>query len=841
MLDIEKLRKKLKYRLEKEKREFATKSMHLVESPLKAGTELFVGPHKYPVPKDTFLVIIDEAPGAYWTHPVRYELHDIETGEVTVIHEEYPLEMPDIKEELVTLHTPDLPQLKKKGDEDFFEVPQLELGELEEQMATISYGLSCPCAAHKHALFVAGMDNMPDFHNDFVNMKDILVERYGYDPNNIAIAMGSGPPGYDDLPVGYPGTVAGLDQALNEYAPGGTQELGPDDTLFLYTFNHGGWDGTNAYLCMHPSWGSYYDYQLLSKLNNIHCGNLIVVMNQCHSGGFIDQVVTTTGPDQVSIMTACRYDQCAFRAATGGAHGYFSVVLYTALNWGFPDTIDPAFPGWLDGTITSHDINSDGMISAEEAWQFVHDMMHANHFATINGWETPQSAASPMEASDIMFWGLPDIEVEDGTPWWESPDIYLHNPGVIPDGYTANPQHQANWGDSYHPDTVNRIVARVHNKGCAPARNISVEFRAFSFGTGGGLTVLGTFWIDNIDPGHHEFAWVDWNFPSNLVHKCIKVRADCAGDPAEPFGTSITADDNQAQRNVDPLYSAPSPVNREPAGKVIERTFTVCNDLDTEAVFRISLSKDKYRSRLVQAEVLKAESGLESLPDITLKPGEVKKIRIRFSISPKAQKGEKSHYEVAVQRIRPKPTALGGVSFVIEIAEGHLEGRIVSRRKMPITKGTVTIRNIKQMGQKYSAEVKTNGTFSFGNIDPGPYRIQAKCKEGTAKGSVLVKPNTITGKVLRLRYHDGQPVRPPGLWIPSRGVLTDERGNPLAHTLVALEDTETNQKHLVRTDAKGKYIIPGIRPGEYEITTPEKKEMGPKKVMLDTSYPEEEE
>jgi hypothetical protein len=839
MLDIEKLKKKLKHRLEKEKREFATKSMHLVESPLKAGTELLVGPSKYSVPKDTFLVIIDEAPGAYWTHPVSYELHDIETGEITVIHEKYPLKMPEIEEELVALHMPDLPHLKEKGDEDFFEGPPVDLGAFEEQMRTISYDLSRPCVAHKHALFVAGMvDTHVDFQNDFKIMRDILIEQYGYDPNNIVILYGDGNNPANGLPVNNQGSVAALNAALDEYAPGEARELGPDDTLFLYTFNHGGWDGENAYLCMYPLWDSYYDHQLITKLNNIHCGNLIVAMNQCHSGGFIDEIVTTTGPSQVTILTACRYDQSAWPASTGG-HGYFSVVLAAAINWGFPDAISPSFPGYV-GTIASHDTNSDGMISVEEAWQFVHDRMHNHHYTTINGWETPQSAASPMEASDIMFWGKPDLIFEDVTPWWESPDVYLHDPAVIPDGITADPDNQYNWGDLYHPDTENRIVARVHNTGCAPARNVTVEFRSMSFGMGE-ETFLGDFLINDIEPGHHGFAWVDYNFPSNLVHTCIKVRADCKGDPAQPFGTSIPADDNQAQRNLDPLYSAPGSGNPKPAEKVIERSFTIYNDLDIDAVFRVSLTKGRYKSRHIQPEILKAESGLESLREIHLKPGEVKKIKIKFVISPEAQKGEKFHCEVEVERTRPKPSiVLGGVSFDIEIAVGWLEGRIVSRRKMPITKGTVTIRNIKHRRQKYSARVRTDGTFSFENIDPGPYRIQAKCKEGSARGSVLVKPNSVTSKVLHLKYGHWPPDWPPGGGLIPGGILTDESGNPLAHTLVAVRDTETGQKHLVRTDARGMYCIPSISPGEYEISMPEKKEMGPQKASIDILYLEEE-
>jgi len=822
MLNSEEMRKKLLTRLEQEKREFTMKSMHFLERPLKTGTELLIGPNKYKVHKDAFLVVVDEDPGAYWTHPVCYELHDTETEEVIVIREEYPLEKPDLKTELLELHIPDLPHLKKK-DEHFFKFQHKELKKLEERFRSISYDLSRPCTAHKHALFVAGMNNMVDFYNDFVNMRNILIDRYGYDPANIVIVMGDGT-GYPDLPVDYAGTVADLNTALDEYAPGGIRELGPDDSLFLYTFNHGGFDAGNAYLCMHPTWGKYYDYQLRAKLDNINCNELIVAMNQCHSGGFVDDVVATTGPNHVAIMTTCRHDQSGHPAATGD-HGYFSVILCTALNWLFPVGTNPAFPGYVAGTITTQDTNSDGMIAAEEAWHYVHDMMHAHHWYTINGLETPQWGESSAGEGANLFWGRPDIEVEDGTPWWESPDVYLHNPTVIPDETTAVPTHPDNWGDSYHPDTLNRIVARVHNTGCAPCRNTTVEFRAMSFGVGGGTTLIGSFMLNNIDPGHHAFAWVDWNFPSSLIHRCVMVRADCEGDPALPFsGGNIPTDDNQAQRNLDPAYSAPVSGNPDRTEKIIERHFTIHNDLDKDAVFGISLAKSKFSSRLIRAKIIDSEA----LRMIPLKPGEAQEVTIRVVIPPQVKVGEKLHFPIQVRRIRPNATIVGGVTFTIEVATGHLEGHVISRERIPMTEGMVTIENIKQRGQKYTAKVGRKGTFSFKNIDPGSYRILAHSNEGYAKESVTVLPNTLTTKILLFEY------------LPKLvgGILKDERGKPLANNLVAVRDTEAKRLYLLRTDALGTYRIPNISPGEYEITMPDKKEVTPKKVRLNLLSPE---
>lgn len=106
MLERMELKKKLIVRLKKQEEVFAVKTMHLLSYSLAAGTDLRIGPNMHRVHKEAYLVVIDEAPGAYWTHPVRYELYDVETGEVQVINEKYPLENQAINAQLEVLHSP---------------------------------------------------------------------------------------------------------------------------------------------------------------------------------------------------------------------------------------------------------------------------------------------------------------------------------------------------------------------------------------------------------------------------------------------------------------------------------------------------------------------------------------------------------------------------------------------------------------------------------------------------------------------------------------------------------------------------------------------------------------
>jgi hypothetical protein len=283
-----------------------------------------------------------------------------------------------------------------------------------------------------------------------------------------------------------------------------------------------------------------------------------------------------------------------------------------------------------------------------------------------------------------------------------------------------------------------------------------VEFRAMSFGAGGGTNLIGTATVNNIDPGHHAFAYIDWNFSSALIHRCIMVRANCAGDPAAAFGTDMTLDDNQAQRNLDPLFAAPGLEEAKAAAQVIERTFLIQNGGRDEAVFGVFPAAGRIKSDLIRA-VLPEKDNLQR---IKLKPQERREVMVRFEIAPNARLGEKLHCPLEVRNMGTGRAAGGGVTFTIEVAAGRLEGRLVNRACMIPREGKVIIENTKQANLRYESKVGRNATFSFPKIVPGPYRIQAECGRLAGKGSVFVAPNSITTKVLLVEVR-AEPVREP--------------------------------------------------------------------------------
>ena len=286
-----------------------------------------------------------------------------------------------------------------------------------------------------------------------------------------------------------------------------------------------------------------------------------------------------------------------------------------------------------------------------------------------------------------------------------------------------------------------------------------------------------------------------------------------------PPSAAITTDDNQAQRNLDPLYTAPSLAEMPLVTSPIERVFTVHNPLPQPAVFDVSLVRSLRQSHLIEID----PTDLEGLHQLKLEPGETRRIAVHFTVSPQAELGEKANFALQVRRIQPDPQRVGGVSFTVEVAIGQLEGRVLNRRGIPIRSGWVLIQNIKQQESRYFKKVDRDGAFSLQNMMPGPYRMYARGPGGFAIGSVFVKPNTVTTKVL---YWIHIP------WFVGEAV-EDDSGNPLAESLITVRDLKTHESHLVRTDAKGRYAVPGLSPGEYEVLLPRKAEKASMKAYLD--------
>jgi hypothetical protein len=157
--------------------------------------------------------------------------------------------------------------------------------------------------------------------------------------------------------------------------------LKADDFLLIHTNNHGGHDGTESYLCTY-SGADYLASDFAVKLGTLPKYNcLMVMMEQCHSGGFNAPILAHSTATHTSVSSACE----ELRSSIGG-----------------PD-FDPFARDWIaamtgntpyGGALASNpDMDGSGKVSAHEAHNYAD--------AVKDPYDTPVYSESSSAAGDF--------------------------------------------------------------------------------------------------------------------------------------------------------------------------------------------------------------------------------------------------------------------------------------------------------------------------------------------------------------------------------------------------------------------------------------------------------
>ena len=332
----------------------------------------------------SFVFFVDDMPFANWAHPCRYVFIDYYTGNIIVKNAKiYP----------------------DKWEQDFTIVHEIKHESIKTSSGSIGTTVKEKAAPnpHMYAVIISFYDWFR-YYNDISAIYCTLNQNYGYPKENIFVHFDhdgayiehsrdlDGDDIDDDIDYAAIKTLVRKtfrNLAGDENTVSAIPKLGPEDQLFIFIDGHGNINSSGASYILGNYGPNIYDYELADYIKNINCSEIIVVMENCYSGGFVDNLSNTTN-------AACK--NRVIHTATDDAHSsmpesYISgmdydefVFYWTAAVRGFfpgqyPWEINPSapvypfpymneFPASPTHPNINPDSNNDGVVQMEEAFSF---------------------------------------------------------------------------------------------------------------------------------------------------------------------------------------------------------------------------------------------------------------------------------------------------------------------------------------------------------------------------------------------------------------------------------------------------------------------------------------
>lgn len=466
-------------------------------------------------------------------------------------------------------------------------------------------------------------------------------------------------------------------------------------------------------------------------VNQIPHAYRVICMQQCHSGGFIDDL----NSDRTTILTACTGTEHAHPADTEGetvngvyyAHGEFNYHLLSALNG-----------QTVTGTAVNADADGNGFVTMREIFDYI--------AANESNSETPQFDDGSLGLGDRLHLSFADVCMRDnlddtgiepstGASLCRSPDInHYRNQLLDPTATLGSPAawQQNDLFEDVEIGQNNYIYTRLRNRGYS---GTPVEVDVYwtppsTLPTPPSWNYIGTINVANVLQDTvtigGPLTWPSSQIP-NSGHYCFVAVLGNPQDP-KPDSAAITSTSEFYDfiRNNNNVVWKNFDVENVFAGDYMQMAFLVQGwpriPLKTDLVFdlsklpvetkpelkllkRLTIGANPERLEKTRESRLYSHYTLDSrkeavLKGITLRPSDKSKVTLRLRIPEKTPDGE---YEISVmQRVGGKE--MGFVTKLIRVG-GH--PFVVNRRRREVHKaGCLRVRRISPRNRVAYRDIK---------------------------------------------------------------------------------------------------------------------------------------
>jgi hypothetical protein len=349
---------------------------------LRKGETLKLVDRRIKVPEDAILVFEDQMPGANFGHPCRYLFHSSKDGSLLhTVEAMFPPEVADVALLPQYFHEPlaqaeARPNIYAKFDwskvsrypwlVDDNRFALLWTSQISNRRHVEDTELAYRILRHKFGFPAAKI---------FVLCYDGTIDSTDFHGANIANWVGDGTP--YQMQVTGAATKANLQSTLTTIS----SRMNADSLLFVHTNNHGSQTGLcvdNSAVVTPSEWATMLD-------GMTPFGTLVVTMEQCYSGAFLQPTLDHSKASRTSFASAVPAD----KVSAGDSHfDQWARTWFEAVNG-----------ATAYGASLGHnpDTNADGRVSVREAFNY------SDTYEYANSYDDPQYGDKPAGCGSLIY------------------------------------------------------------------------------------------------------------------------------------------------------------------------------------------------------------------------------------------------------------------------------------------------------------------------------------------------------------------------------------------------------------------------------------------------------